>query len=326
MTNNLEKEIKTLGRFRDKDGTEKFVFETKKGIIEATWIRNKNNIAVFCLPTHHYCNLGCKFCHLTAEGDRTKTMLPIPTKDLVSTLNWIINSYIKSNKLLFSFMGVGEPFLNIDLVFGIYDYFTKNTKKTIGMALSSMMLAPEPFKRIIEKVKNNNLPLKIHFSLHSPIDKIRKEIIPSAPTTIAECLKALKNYQNIVLSNPTIIKNLSQFHKQPDPVEIHYTIIEGINDSDEDLSKIIEIGNKYKIPLKIIKFNPTKSLKRSKRTEYWFNKLSKNYRAPVYLYAPPGPNIGSSCGQFTKHYYLGSGSLKELKEFKAWKKKYEIPL
>ncbi len=189
-----------------------------------------------------------------------------------------------------------------------------------------MILTPEPFKRIIEKVKKDNLPLKIHFSLHSPVEKIRKDIIPSASTTITECLKVLKNYQNIACSNPAVVKDLSQFHKQPDAVEIHYTVIKGVNDSNQDLAKVIKWGNKYKIPFKILKFNPTKSLERSPRTEFWFNELSKNYGAPVYLYAPPGPNIGSSCGQFTKHYYLGSDSPQELREFKAWKKKYEIPI
>jgi adenine C2-methylase RlmN of 23S rRNA A2503 and tRNA A37 len=319
----MKEKFKILGRFKDEDGTEKFVFKVLHGIIELTWIKNKNGIAVFCLPTHHYCNLGCKFCHLTGKGANIK-MVPISAESLIAALKWIIDSYINDGKLLFCFMGVGEPFLNINLVFQIYDYFKKNTDRIISLALASMMLAPAPFERILEKVKQENLPLKIHFSLHSPSDKTRKEIIPSAPTTISECLKKLKNYQDIVLTNQTIIKNLSQFHKQPDPVEIHYTVIDGINDGDEDLSKIIEIGNEYKIPLKILKFNPTESLKRSPRTEFWFNELSKNYGAPVYLYAPPGPNIGSSCGQFTKHYYLGSNSPEELKEFKAWKKKYEI--
>ena len=320
-----KEKFKILGRFKDEDDTEKFVFETENGIIEITRIKNKEGIAVFCLPTHHYCNLGCKFCHLTGKGANIK-MVPISAESLIATLKRVIDSYVNDDKLLLSFMGVGEPFLNIDLVFQTYDYFKKNTDKIISLALASMMLSPAPFERIIKKVKWENLPLKIHFSLHSPSDKTRKEIIPSAPTTINECLEALKNYQDIVLSNPIIIKNLSQFHKQPDAVEIHYTVIDKINDSDKDLTKIIEIGKKYKIPLKILKFNPTKSLNRSPRTEFWFNELSKNYGAPVYLYAPPGPNIGSSCGQFTKHYYLGSNSPKELKEFKAWKEKYEIPI
>lgn len=119
-------------------------------------------------------------------------MIPISAKDMVNALNSVLNSYINDDKLLLSFMGVGEPFLNIDLIFDVYDYFKKNTDKTIGLALASMILTPETFKRILEKVKKDNLPLKIHFSLHSPKEKARKDIIPSASTTITECLEALK--------------------------------------------------------------------------------------------------------------------------------------
>lgn len=317
--------IELLGRFRDEDGTEKFVFESSKGIIEITWIKNKKDIAVFCLPTHHYCNLGCKFCHLTEEGSKDKKMISISVQDISQALNVVSDSYIKDNKLLFSFMGVGEPFLNIKLIFDLYDYFTRNTKKIVSLALATMMLTPEPLQQIIKKVQKNNLPLKIHFSLHSPLDKDRKEIIPWAPTTIAECLEVLKSYRDIVQTNSTVMGNLSQFHQQAEPAEIHYTIIDQINDSQADSDRLIEIGHQYKIPLKLIQFNPTKTLRRSPKTEFWLEELSKNYGASVCLYAPPGPNIGSSCGQFTKHYYLGSNSPEELEEFENWKKKYEIP-
>ncbi len=318
--------FKLLGRFKDEDATEKFVFEFPEGIIEITWIKNKSGIAVFCLPTHHFCNLGCRFCHLTEENKNNKKMAPILAENLSEALKIVLNSYVGSNKLLFSFMGVGEPFLNINLIFGLYDYFKKNAAQKIGLALATMLLTQQPLGRLAGKVKNDNLPLKIHFSLHSPIEKIRKNIIPSASAKIDECLRSLTHYRNTALSNPIVVKNLSQFHKQTDFVEIHYTLIDKINDSDEELAGMFKIGNKYKIPLKLIKFNPTKALCPSPKTGYWLQKLSENYDAPVCVYAPPGANIGSSCGQFTKHYYLGSNSEKEAKEFEIWKKKYEIPV
>lgn len=324
MEQKTKDNFKILGRFRDEDGTEKFVFQTEDGIIEITWIKNKNGIDVFCLPTHHYCNLGCQFCHLTAEGGRDRKMVLISAENMCAALAQILKPYAKNDKILFSFMGVGEPFLNLDLVFSVYDHFSANTDKEVGLALASMMLTPKPFGRIIEKVEKCDLPLKIHFSLHSPSDVTRKDIIPSAPTTITQCLSALKNYEKKISSNSAAMENLAQFHQKSDVVEIHYTVIEGVNDSDRDLKKMIEFGNEYQIPLKLLKFNPTQYLNRSPRTDFWFKELSKNYGAQVCLYAPPGPNIGSSCGQFTKHYYLGSNSREELKEFEAWKKKYEV--
>jgi adenine C2-methylase RlmN of 23S rRNA A2503 and tRNA A37 len=315
--------FKKLGRFRDIDGTEKYVFQTSPGVIELTSIKNKPGVGNFCIPSHHYCRLGCKFCHLTEEGNQKKPMIPIKIHEMATTLDWVVDRYIKDDKILFSFMGVGEPTLNIDLVFQLYKHF-KKTDKTVSMALATMMLLPAAYKKILVNVKKNNLPLKIHFSMHSPFNDKRKAIIPSAITTIEECLERLAEYRKIVEKKPAILENLSLFHQKPDPVEIHYTIIKDANDSDEELKRLLKYGGKYKIPLKILKFNPTNYLDVSPRTKHWLKVLDSEYAAPVYHYDPPGHGIGSSCGQFTKHYYLGSKTKQLLEEFHNWKKKYQI--
>ena len=312
-----------LGRFRDEDGTEKFVFKTQNGVIEITSICNKKGIDVFCVPTHHYCNLGCKFCHLTEDGDSSKSMDKITARTLRDVLVNVLELTGGNSNCLLSFMGVGEPFLNADLI--VETYKALNPKyENLSLALSTMMPTIKPIDFFIAQTKQNNLPLKIHFSMHSPLDEIRHNIIPCSRYSIRECLEALIRYREAVNGNSVIKNNLAQFHSENSPIEIHYTIINGINDSQEELEKLIEYGENYKIPLKILKFNPTKSLKTSRKAQKWFKVLSSRYNASVVMYAPPGPNIGSSCGQFTKHYYLGSNSEQELREFKAWKKKYQV--
>ena len=59
----------TIGVFKDfKDNSLKTVFrDDKKRIIEMTLLFNKKDKDVVCVPTHNYCNLGCKMCHLTNE-------------------------------------------------------------------------------------------------------------------------------------------------------------------------------------------------------------------------------------------------------------------
>ena len=321
----INKNLKLLGRFRDEDSTEKFVFDSPRGIIELTWVRNKKGISVFCLPTHHYCNLGCKFCHLTEEHEGIdKKMIPIKAEDLSVALDYVMANYVKDKKILLSFMGVGEPFLNLDLIFKMFDLNKHKKGFVFGYALATMMLTPTGFKKIYQRIKQDDIPIKIHFSLHSPIDKIRHSIIPSSRDTISQCLKQLKKYQIIVKNKKEITNNLSKFHKTTDPVEIHYAIIKDINDSENDLIKLINIGKEYEIPLKILKFNPTESLERSRQEQNWIKRLKAEYGASFAYYAPPGPNIGSSCGQFTKHYYLGSHSKEQLKEFNKWKLQYEV--
>ncbi|MBU1167859.1 radical SAM protein [Patescibacteria group bacterium] len=259
--------ISLHGRFRDEDGTEKYVFESGDGIIEITHVKNKGGIAVFCLPTHHYCNLGCKFCHLTEEGDRSKPMNPIKAEVLAEALAHILNVGVKDDRALFSFMGVGEPFLNIHLIHNLYEIM-KEKFVELSLALATMITSSKPFEICREWVKGG-VPLRIHFSMHSPLDKQRLTIIPASAVTVVDAVTALVSFKEEAQSSAEVMANMTSFHEDPTPVEIHYTVIAGVNDSDEELAEVIALGQKFQVPFKIIKFNPTKELARSSKEEYW---------------------------------------------------------
>ena len=77
--------IKNIGVFKDfSDNSLKSVFDVgNKQIIEMTLLANKEEIDVVCVPTHHFCNLGCKMCHLTNKG-LNKVMMPIKANDFIT--------------------------------------------------------------------------------------------------------------------------------------------------------------------------------------------------------------------------------------------------
>ena len=113
--------VKNMGTFKDfSDGTLKTVFDIgNKKIIEMSLLFNKEDKDVVCVPTHHFCNLGCKMCHLTNKG-LNKSMIPINSEDFIECLFQTLtrNNEKRTNKkkLLISFMGVGEPLLNLKLI------------------------------------------------------------------------------------------------------------------------------------------------------------------------------------------------------------------
>ena len=117
--------LKSLGSFIDyNDGSIKSVFKsTNGGVIEMTLINNKS-YDVLCVPTHHFCSLGCKMCHLT-NNKLNKCMMPIECNEFIEAvlksvchINPEKNYDRRTNKkdLLISFMGVGEPLLNQTLI------------------------------------------------------------------------------------------------------------------------------------------------------------------------------------------------------------------
>ena len=86
--------IKNIGNFEDKiDGTIKCVYEMEnKKIVEMSVLYNKEDKDVVCVPTHHFCNLGCKMCHLTNKG-LNKKMIRIEIDDFMKCLIETLKNY-----------------------------------------------------------------------------------------------------------------------------------------------------------------------------------------------------------------------------------------
>ena len=266
-------------------------------------------------------------CHLT-NNKLNKKMNPICFDDFKDCLLDSLKYFDNKENLLISFMGVGEPQLNLELIKKVFlneDIIKKVFKyKNIGYSISTMM----PFNNIDELINivlSNNIPLKLHFSLHSPIDEKRNELIPATKVSVKKAFELLSTYRKLLNQNETIKQEYSKFHDNYDFTEIHYTLIDNVNDSDEELNMLYDLLSIYKIPIKFISFNPKDDLKKSDKEERWIKKLSKINGLIVKKYSPPGREVGSSCGEFTKHYYHEEiETEEEYTEFKNWKKSHEI--
>ena len=226
-------------------------------------------------------------------------------------------------------MGVGDALLNISLI--KYVFWHEDILKerlgyeNIGYALATMM--PNKNLALLEKVVDKyNIPLKVHFSLHNPIDEKRFQLLPSTNIKVDEALRLLDNYRKTIQSNERIKEKYIKLHQTNDPVEIHYTLIKNLNDQNQELKVLLKYLKRYKIPIKFIKFNPKDKLKISLNEDKWINKIKEEIPdLIVKTYAPPGKEIGASCGEFTKHYYHFEVETKEEKqEFENWKKLHQV--
>lgn len=306
-----------------------------------TLLQNRIDTDVVCVPTHHFCNLGCKMCHLT-NNSLNKQSKKINYNDFILALGLTLfkqdidefgnlmatEKRTNKKKLLISFMGVGEPTLNLELIHEInknLNYIKRFLQyEDIGFALATMLPNSNLIKDL-KNINNENISLKIHFSLHDPIDNKRNQLIPASAMSVVECFDILKQYENTIKNNKNILNNYNKLHKSNDLVEIHYTLIKNVNDGDDELNMICELLNKYQFTIKFIRFNPKDDMYISEREKYWVDEIQKRCNVRVKTYSPPGKNIGSSCGEFTKHYYHQEIETKEqYEEFLQWKKEYEI--
>lgn len=332
----IENKLINLGVFKDfKDNSIKSVFKSENNdIIEMTLIQNKS-CDVVCVPTHHFCNLGCKMCHLT-NNKLNKNMIPIKIGDFTEALCKSLcfqNSQFKrrteKRNLLISFMGVGEPLLNQQLILDFYknETFIKNflNYDEISYAISTTIPNLNLFHNLMSMVDINNIPLKVHFSLHTPFDNKRFNLLPSAKTSVSQAISLLNEYREILQGKQDLMKQFIKFHTSDIPVEIHYTLIKDNNDSIEELNEVYNIVKENLIPIKFLTFNPKDDLEVSDKQSIWLKKLKEIPNAIINTYSPPGKEIGSSCGEFTKHYYHEEiETEEEYQAFLSWKNKHKI--
>ena len=322
--------IKNIGYFKDyTDSTIKGVYQVNNSkIIEVSMLFNRVDRDVLCVPTHHYCNLGCKMCHLT-NSKISKPMQRVKADDLIECICDMLKKYRRDKKnLLISYMGVGDALMNLDLLENVYKQEFEIKKlgyENIGYAIATMM--PNNNMLALKKLVNElKMPLKVHFSMHSPVDRIRNKLIPSSKVKVEDALNMLLIYGYMVRKDKVILDKYRLIHSDDVAVEIHYTLIEGTNDSDRELTKLIKLLKEYKIPIKFIKFNPIDNLKKSKKELLWVNQIKNAIpELKVRIYAPPGREIGSSCGEFTKYYYLEDVlDKREVSKFNRWHKEHLI--
>lgn len=278
------------------DNTIKYVFKLGNiGVVsEISYINKNDGKDIVCAPTQTSCNMGCKFCHLTGLN---VAPISIEYQTIFDMIHWVLrdvsenNIGHENNTLLISYMGAGEPLLNIDGVMRsamkVYDEYLQKYK-SIRFAVASIIPKKELMERFIEEVRDSGLDFKFHLSLHFTDNEDRKSLMPHAIEPMM-AINLLNKYANYV-----------------GKTEIHYTLIESKNDTRLHADSLIKSVKGINTTVKLLKFSDKKGaddLQRSSR-EDMFAKYLTDANIKVEMYDPPGRDIGASCGQFNLGRYL----------------------
>jgi 23S rRNA (adenine2503-C2)-methyltransferase len=142
-------------------------------------------------------------------------------------------------------------------------------------------------RKFISAVHAKQLAVKFHLSLHSPFDGVRHKIMPSA-SPVRVSVDLLKHFKE----------------RTRNAGEIHYALIAGVNDREEDVVKLIRLFKGSAISIKFLAYNekPNGTFHPSERVAR-IRKALEDEGIQTEYYNPPGSDIGSSCGQFLMHYY-----------------------
>lgn len=220
---------------QEQNGVLKFATKLHDGnIIESVIIPHPGRNTL-CISSQVGCKLGCKFCSTGTMG----FIRNLTVSEIVLQLFYAKFKFGKEIRNIV-FMGMGEPMHNLDAVIQAIKIFSETRGFDIPPKQISVSTAGDiaGLKKIGDAGLKN---LKIAISLHSADEMTRTELMP------INNKYPLSQLRQALLAYPL---------KKHEDFLIEYTLLPGVNDSREDVTRLKEYLTNIPCRINIIPYNP----------------------------------------------------------------------
>lgn len=247
------------------DGTIKIDFQGYSSVI----IPSINNKLCVCLSCQIGCPVKCSIC-LSGKMKFKRNL----------TRDEIVHQFTKSQEVLGEkitsvvFMGSGEPSLNLENVL----VAAEEIHKISNIPYRRITISSAGLKNLDSLA---NIKFNLAISLHSPFDSKRKKISPLLCST-KKILNVSKKY-------------VSQHKKNY--IMIEYPMIDGFNDSEKDLAKLVSLPWPGRTIFNLIELNESGNLSKASMEKIQFFKkelIDRGYKC--FIRNSRGKDIEASCG------------------------------
>ena len=259
------------------DGTRKYLLELDDGnIIESVLMRYEYGLSI-CISSQVGCRMGCRFCASTIDG----LVRNLTAAEMLDEIH-IVQEHIGERISHVVIMGSGEPLDNYDNFIrfvGLTDISHRN------ITVSTCGIAP----RIYDLADTHN-QVTLALSLHAPEDELRKSIMPVANAySVTELMEACSYF----------------FEKTGRRLTFEYSLISGVNDSEECAHKLAELAKPLGAHINLIPVNPVEE--RDFRQPYIktinaFKSKLERCGINATIRREMGRDISGACGQLRRHY------------------------
>lgn len=215
---------------RSVDGTVKYLYPVGENhFVESVYIPDDER-ATLCISSQVGCKMNCKFCMTGKQGF---------TANL--TANQILNqiySIPERDKLTnIVFMGMGEPFDNLDEVLKVLEILT--SEYGYGWSPKRITVSSVGLKKGLERFLNES-DCHLAISMHTPIPSQRRDLMPAEKAfSITEIIDILHNYD---------------FSKQR-RLSFEYIVFKGVNDSLIYAKEIVKLLRGIECRVNLIRFH-----------------------------------------------------------------------
>ena len=220
------------------DGVIKWVIKTGgENHIEMVYIPEKER-GTLCISSQVGCALACTFCSTGYQGfNRNLSTAEIIAQVLIANLH--LNPVGKriSNVV---FMGMGEPMLNEEAVYGACDLLLDDL--SFGLSRRRVTISSSGVVPALERM-SERVPVSLAISLHAPNDALRDELVPiNKKYPIESLMKACDVYLNAGTQERHIL--------------FEYVMLKGVNDSSEHAQQLAKLLKGVSAKVNLIPFNP----------------------------------------------------------------------
>ncbi len=272
--------IKTISQSKT-DQVTKYAFQlADKGVIESVLMKYSFGNTV-CISTQVGCKMGCVFC-VSSSLPFERNLTPGEMLAQVVAIQTETGERV-SNVVL---MGIGEPFDNYDNVMKFCELL--HYPEGLGVSYRKMTISTCGLIPMIEKFNNENKPINLSISLHSPYDADRTAMMP---VNKAYPIDSLLEICNIYTSNT--MRRLT----------FEYAVIFDENDSPQHAKDLAKLLKGMLCHVNLIPLNETSDStlkKSSKERVEAFRKILKNEGIETTVRLELGSDIEAACGQLRK--------------------------
>ncbi len=258
------------------DNTVKYLYELSDGETIESVLMDYKHGAALCVSTQAGCRMGCKFCASTLAG-KARDLLPC------EMLSQMYESERDSKKILDSvvLMGIGEPLDNFDNVVKYLKILEES-----GFSLRRVSLSTCGVVDRIYDLAKLKLGVTLSVSLHAATDEKRSQIMPiNNKFGLKELMKACDDY----------------FAATGRRISFEYSLIEGVNDSEESAAELISLLGGKNCHVNLIPVNEVKEreFRKSPYVER-FQKILLDAGLNATVRRTLGADINAACGQLRR--------------------------
>ena len=269
-----------------KDGTRKFLVAMKdENTVETVAIPAPNRLTL-CISSQVGCAIGCTFCHTGTMGLTRHLKAHEVTGQFLAVTHWLMKNADGEKLTNIVYMGQGEPLHNYENVKTATQIFLE--PKGLGLGQRRITLSTSGLVPQIQKLIDFP-PVNIAISLHSSNDQTRTELMPI--NKVYDLTRLFEAIKTIPL----------KAHRR---ITYEYLLIDGLNDTPDDIRDLAALLHRKESKINIIPFNeyPESKYKRpSEQKILWFmdQLIQRGFTCTVRK--TKGDDILAACGQLKSH-------------------------